>query len=174
MLVLGLLIGAVAGGVAGFFMGQNTRIAFNQRLPNNPGFPPFTQPRRQQTPPPAQPQQTPQPQPTPSGRGFPPAQNVLGAAQVQMVEQDSPADKAGLKVGDLITAVGSVKLDANHTLADLISAQKPGDKVDLSVTRGNQTMVITVTLGASPQDSTKAYLGIRYSTVPGNFRFPNG
>ncbi len=163
MLILGLLIGGLTGGVAGFFMGQNSRSALSQRFLQ-------TVPPMMQQPQPGQP--TPQPG---DRRGFPPAATVLGSASVESVEKDSPAEKAGLKAGDIITAVGSTKLDASHSLGDLIAAQKPGTKVDLSVTRGTQTMTITVELGTSAQDSSKAWLGIRYSTIPGGrSRFPNG
>lgn len=159
MLVLGLLIGGLTGGVAGFFMGQSSRGVVSQRFQQT--VPPFAQQPQtgQPTPQPGQPQPG-------TRRGFPPAATVLGSASVNTVEKDSPAEKAGMQVGDIITAVGSTKLDANHALGDLIAAQKPGAKVDLSVTRGTQTMTISVELGASAQDSTKAYLGIRYSTIP--------
>lgn len=164
MLILGLLIGGLTGGVAGYFAGQSSRIGLAQRIQ----LPSITQ-----QPQPSQPQSTPQPMPTPfTQRGLPPAANVLGAARVEEVEKDSPAEKAGLQVGDIITAVGTTKLDANHSLGDLIQAQKPGDKIDLSVTRGRQTMVISVELGKSAQDSTKAYLGIKYSTIPGGRWLP--
>lgn len=166
MLILGLLIGGLTGGVAGYFAGQSSRIGFAQRIQLLPAVTPQPQP--------AQPQSTPQPMPTPfAQRGLPPAINVLGAARVEEVEKDSPAEKAGLQVGDIITAVGTTKLDANHSLGDLIQAQKPGDKVDLSITRGRQTLVITVELGKSAQDSTKAYLGIKYSTIPGGRWLPS-
>lgn len=164
MLILGMLIGGLTGGVAGYFAGQSSRIGLAQRI-QLPSITPQPQP--------LQPQSTPQPIPTPfAQRGLPPAVNVLGAARVEEVEKDGPAEKAGLQVGDIITAVGTTKLDANHSLGDLIQAQKPGDKVDLSITRGRQTMVINVELGASSQDSTKAYLGIKYSTIPGGRWLP--
>ncbi len=163
MLILGLLIGGLTGGVAGYFAGQSSRVGLAQRI-QLPSFTPQPQP--------LQPQSTPQPSPPLAPRGLPPALNVLGAARVEEVEKDSPADKAGLQVGDIITAVGTTKLDANHSLGDLIQAQKPGDKVDLSITRGRQTMILNVELGKSPQDSTKAYLGIKYSTIPGGRWLP--
>jgi PDZ domain-containing secreted protein len=57
----------------------------------------------------------------------------------------------------------------------LIQARKPGEKVDLAVTRGSQTLTVSVELGASSQDSSKAYLGIRYTPmIPGGqFRSPS-
>lgn len=148
MLILGLLIGGLTGGVAGYLMGQTARPAANQV------YPPMMQ----------------QPTSRFGQRGFPPAANVLGAARVQDVDPDSPAEKAGLKVGDIITAVGSTKLDADHALGVLIQARQPGEKVDLSVTRGSQTMIVTVELGASSDDKSKAWLGIRFSMVPSGRR----
>ena len=86
------------------------------------------------------------------------------------------ADKAGLKVDDVITAVGSTKLSAQTALADAIKTYKPGDKVDLAVTRGSQTLTLPVELGAAADNKDTAWLGIRYTPViPGNrFRFPGG
>ena len=171
MLVLGLLIGGLTGGAAGFFMGQSRQ----QFIGRN--FPMPVPPMQQQPQQPQQPNQPDRRQATPvspNPRGLPPAQSVMGGAIVTQVEKDSPASKAGLQVEDIITAVDSTKLDANHALGDLIQAKKPGDKINLSITRGTQTLTITVELGASPTDSTKPYLGIYYSTVPGNRRLPNG
>ncbi len=159
MLILGLAIGGLAGGVTGYFMGQSTQTVAGKNLPM------MTQPNQPVPPSSQQPQATP-PSPT-NRRGFPSITNVLGAARVEEVEKDSPAEKAGLKVGDIITAVDSTKLDADHLLGDLIAARKPGNKVELSITRGTQTLIITAELGASAQDNTKAFLGIKYSTIPG-------
>jgi len=169
MLILGLLIGGLTGAIAGYFLGQSSRLQVSQVV--LPSSTPTAQPTQ-----PTQPQSQ---QPTPSTpsprRSFPPALNVLGGARVEEVEKDSPAAKAGLHVGDIITAVGASRLDASHSLADLIQAHKPGEKVDLSVTRGAQTLTITVELGAAAQDSKQAWLGIRYSTLPGGrFRLPGG
>ena len=181
MLILGVLIGLMSGGVAGFFIGQSSRVALGQNFQSLPQSR-FTNPQQNATPQAPQGQQ-PQPQATPfsrrgnngNGSGFPPAATVLNGARVDEVIANTPASKAGLQVGDIITAVGPTKLDANHTLADLIGTHKPGDKVDVSVTRGSQTMIVSVELGASSADSSKAYLGIQYSTMPGGqFRFPNG
>lgn len=160
MLVLGLVLGAALGGVAGFFAGQNTSV-ISRALPTNPA--------------PATPQPSaPRTERTPILPNLPRALTVLGGARVEEVEKDSPAEKAGLQVGDVITAVGSTKLNANTSLADVIKTYKPGDKVELSVTRGAQTLKLTVELGAAADNSAR--LGIRYvPLVPGGlFRFPDG
>lgn len=174
MLMVGLLIGALTGGVTGYVLGQSSRNAMAAQY--------F---QRQQNLPPVQPQPnqpvnpTPQPGPTSpfsrrgGGNGFPPAANVLNGVRIDQVDPNGPAGKAGVQVNDIVTAVGSTKLDANHSLADLIQAQKPGDAVVLSITRGAQTIQLTVTLGASSADSAKPLLGVTYSTLPGApFRFP--
>jgi putative serine protease PepD len=61
----------------------------------------------------------------------------------------SPADIAGLKVGDVVTAVDGDKVDAKHTLAVRMVAYGPGDTLTLTVVRGGNTMQMPVTLAAS-------------------------
>lgn len=63
---------------------------------------------------------------------------------------DSPAAKAGLKTGDVITAVGETKIDQNHSLTALLSQHQPGDKVNLTVLRDGKTLHLTATLGTMP------------------------
>lgn len=95
------------------------------------------------------------------------AGNYANGARVTSVESNSAADKAGLKAGDVISTVAGAKIDASHSFASLLQSHKPGDKIDLGITRGGQAMTISVTLGASPQNSNTAYLGIRYGAAPG-------
>ena len=181
MLILGLVLGLITGGVGGYFaarrmqpaVGQNFQ-PFGRQLPNQTQ-PNQTQPNQTQ-PNQTQPNQT-QPNQTQPNQTRPNA-NAVAGARVDQVVGDSPAAKAGLAVGDLITAIGGTKIDQTHALPDLIQAKKPGDSVDLAVTRGNQNLTITVTLGASAQSSTTAYLGISFTPMTpgggGRFRMPNG
>ena len=62
----------------------------------------------------------------------------------------SPADKAGLKDGDVIVAVDGDAVDAEHDLSTRILPHVPGDTVSLSVVRDGRTMDISVTLGTLP------------------------
>jgi len=96
---------------------------------------------------------------------FPPGQT---GAWIQTVEPNTPAEKAGLKPGDLIIAVDKTPVDENHRLVDLIRAYKPGDKVSLSVMRGNQRLTLEVTLGSRRLDTGQevAYLGVTYMEYP--------
>jgi hypothetical protein len=58
----------------------------------------------------------------------------------------------------------------------VIKTSKPGDKVDLAITRGSQTLTISVELGAAADNKSTAWLGIHYTPmIPGGrFRFPGG
>jgi S1-C subfamily serine protease len=68
------------------------------------------------------------------------------------VDQGSPASAAGLLRGDVITEVDGLALDSRHDLRDVIAAYAPGETVPLSVVRGDQTLVLTATLGAGDAD----------------------
>jgi len=68
------------------------------------------------------------------------------------VVDGSPAAKAGLREGDVITKVGSESIDEKHSLTSLLGKHQVGEKVRLSVTRDGKAQTIEVTLGAAPQD----------------------
>jgi S1-C subfamily serine protease len=52
------------------------------------------------------------------------------------VERGSPAEKAGLKNGDVILAVEGETVTSKRALSRLISEYKPGDEVTLTVIAG--------------------------------------
>ncbi len=58
----------------------------------------------------------------------------------------SPADKAGLKTNDIITAVEGQTIDQTHSLAQLIQRFAVGQKIKLSVFRDGKEQSIDVTL----------------------------
>jgi putative serine protease PepD len=73
-----------------------------------------------------------------------------GSARIACIVNGGPADSAGLKAGDLITALDGKPI-ANYTaLTAAISAAKPGEKVNLTVTRKGSTRHVSVTLVARP------------------------
>lgn len=59
---------------------------------------------------------------------------------------NSPAQKAGLKIGDLITAINGQKINQEKTLPDLLYQYKKGDAIELTVIRNNQEQKIKVQL----------------------------
>jgi serine protease Do len=58
----------------------------------------------------------------------------------------SPAEKAGLKAGDVIVTVDGQKLTSDLTLADVVGMKKPGEEVMVKVLRGKEELEVTVRL----------------------------
>ncbi|HVN22175.1 MAG TPA: Do family serine endopeptidase [Dongiaceae bacterium] len=67
---------------------------------------------------------------------------------VTQVEPDSPGAKAGLQVGDVITAIDGQKVNDAGELQVIVSQKQPGTKIDLAVLRDGKTMTIPLTLEA--------------------------
>jgi serine protease Do len=65
------------------------------------------------------------------------------------VSSNSPASKAGLQQGDIITGIDNITLDDTHSYLNILFTHKPGDQVTLVVVRGNKTLQVQVTLGQS-------------------------
>lgn len=59
---------------------------------------------------------------------------------------NSPAQKAGLKLGDIILAVGEQKISNTQSLPDALYARKKGEQVELTVLRDEQEMMVVVQL----------------------------
>lgn len=91
---------------------------------------------------------------------------VRSGALVQSVERGSPAADAGLKAGsvtaqlddgsavvlggDIITAIDGKAVRASDDVASAITAKKPGDEVDVTVRRGNETKTLKAKLADRP------------------------
>jgi len=64
---------------------------------------------------------------------------------------NSPAANAGLKEGDVITAVDGTAVNAGTDLSELMLPHQPGDTITLTVMRGSSKQEIKVTLGTLPE-----------------------
>ena len=64
----------------------------------------------------------------------------------------SPAEKAGLKDKDIITAVNGIKIGSAGSLSTLIGEYKPGDTVQLTVIREGKEIAVNVTLEGYKED----------------------
>jgi Zn-dependent M28 family amino/carboxypeptidase len=74
------------------------------------------------------------------------ATGVVGM-KLMGVRPDSPADKGGLKTGDIIIEFGGTPVKDLYSYTDALYAHKPGDVVKVVVMRGTQRVELTVTLG---------------------------
>lgn len=152
-LVLSVILGAVAGGVAGYFIGrEQARSAARDELSAWRGW--------------AQPQ-TLGPSPTPEATPFvPPRVEIPGfGALLTAVTPGSPADKAGLRAGDVIVAVDDERITLATDLADVIRRYKPGDEVRITYRRDGKEHSVRVALGQHPDDPNRPYLGVMYTSA---------
>lgn len=62
------------------------------------------------------------------------------------VVKNSPADKAGLKIGDIVVEAGGKKVDLYHSLSSIISDYKKGDKLEVKILRSGEEKMLNVTL----------------------------
>ncbi|MFF4216969.1 S1C family serine protease [Streptomyces nondiastaticus] len=69
------------------------------------------------------------------------------------VTPGGPADKAGLKPGDVITKLDDTAIDSGPTLISEIWTHKPGDKVTVTYTRDGKQSTAQITLGERKGDS---------------------
>ncbi|MFB6873182.1 trypsin-like peptidase domain-containing protein [Streptomyces sp. NPDC056323] len=76
-----------------------------------------------------------------------------GAGGTEAVSKDGPADRAGLKAGDVITKFNDTAIDSGPTLIGEIWTHKPGDHVTLTYERDGRTATAEVTLGERSGDS---------------------
>lgn len=79
-----------------------------------------------------------------------------GAAVVSRVQDGTPADEAGLKAGDIITAINGQKLNKYLQVSNLISSMQPGDEVALTINRNGEQQKLTVTLGSRAEGMASA------------------
>jgi serine protease Do len=98
-------------------------------------------------------------------------------AVVTNVEKGGPADKAGLKLGDVILAYNGKKIEDPTELPRLVAATKPGDKATLEVWRNAKAERLALNVGefpaeakaasrAKPAKDTHDNLGLAVSELP--------
>jgi membrane-associated protease RseP (regulator of RpoE activity) len=176
LLAIGLAIGSAIGYRVGTVEGAQ------QALANRPAAP-ATAPN----------QQAPQDQPAPRGFNLPfqqlPALNPGGpylgvtfqmitpeiAAQegitgttgalVREVTADGPAAKAGLKAGDVVSAINGQPVDEENDLRARVAAFKPNDEITLTIVKGTAN-------GPIDQRDVKVKLGERPAAQSFNFEMP--
>jgi membrane-associated protease RseP (regulator of RpoE activity) len=155
-LLLGVACGVVGGGMIGYMLGRGTiwRQAASQGggTEETPWCPPGMPCEPEQPPVTLQPQQQPLPVVP---------QNAMGALILEVVP-GTPAERAGLRPGDIIVSVDGRQIGPGQQLSSLIKQYSPGDRVVLSVLRNQgETIQVNVQLVANPQNAAQGYLGVR-------------
>jgi len=85
------------------------------------------------------------------------------------VEKDSPADKAGLEEGDIISEFDGKSVKSSEMLVTEVRKRKPGDTISLKIEREDKSQRIKVTLGEyTEQDIMKEF----EAKFPALFRIP--
>ena len=76
-------------------------------------------------------------------------------AVVRVVNEDSPAEKAGLKENDIITKADDEDITSSNDLVSKIKKASKGDKITLTVYRQGEEKTIELTVDETKQDTAK-------------------
>ena len=76
-------------------------------------------------------------------------QDASGTTQPAVVT-GSPADKAGVKDGDIVTSIEGIAINGEHPLDAVLTQFAPGRTVTLGINRSGKTLELQVTLGTRP------------------------
>lgn len=80
--------------------------------------------------------------------------------KVTTVEPSSPADGAGIRVGQTITALNGVPVSERDQILETLASLKPGQTTTVKIGDEEKTVVLT----EHPSDATKGYLGIQFDS----------
>jgi serine protease Do len=70
--------------------------------------------------------------------------------RIMTVHADSPAAKAGLRANDIIRLFDGKTIATQNDLYNVMQTKRPGNEVALEVTRGEDTIILRITLGRRP------------------------
>ena len=76
--------------------------------------------------------------------------NLVVGVYVKSIEDFSAAEKAGVKVGDVIVEADGKKITSMNELNEIKNSHKIGDELKIKVNRNNKTEELTLTLGEQP------------------------
>lgn len=70
--------------------------------------------------------------------------------QVQTVERNSPAARAGIRQGDVVTAINGAAVDSSRALVRTVAGTQPGGTLRLTLTRDGRQQEVAVQVGRRP------------------------
>ncbi len=98
--------------------------------------------------------------------------DIPQGALVQSVTRNSCGDKAGLRVSDIIVAVGETTVTSIDTLYQALRPYRAGDTVTMTVFRSGETVELTITFDAAPGESVEEPTEEPSYEFPWDYFFP--
>jgi len=96
------------------------------------------------------------------------------------VMPETPAEAAGVKIGDLIVEFAGKKTRTMYELRTTVAGTRPGRKVKVNVVRRGKPTILALTVGEQPEEApllamgeqsiTAEELGLRVQSIPAQFR----
>jgi serine protease Do len=77
-------------------------------------------------------------------------EDAPGGAKINLVSPKSAAEKAGLKVNDVVTQINAKKVLGMESMINIVQKYKPGDEITIKLLRAEEEMEIKATLGKRP------------------------
>lgn len=85
-----------------------------------------------------------------------PTYKLVKGVYIRSIEDFSPAQKAGLKAGDIITKADGTEVDSVEKLNEIKNKHNVGDTMELTINRDGNEQTITVTLAETPSDTNSS------------------
>ncbi len=76
-------------------------------------------------------------------------------ALINRVEPDSPAEEAGIEVGDVILSFDGTPIDQHSELPPLVGMERPGTEAEMTIWRWGERQTLEVTLGEREADAVE-------------------
>lgn len=92
--------------------------------------------------------------------------NNQKGAVIIAIEEDSPAQNAGLKVWDLITKVNNKEVKSPSELKNIIGTFNPKERITLTIIRDKKEQTISLTLAKAKEEQTQT-LGAKVGGISG-------
>ncbi len=73
-----------------------------------------------------------------------------GECKITQVSPDSPAAKAGIKIGDIVKKFGGKDVKSFSQLVEMVGKKKPKDKVTVELIRDGKTITVELQIGKRP------------------------
>ncbi|HET6163828.1 MAG TPA: PDZ domain-containing protein, partial [Planctomycetota bacterium] len=84
---------------------------------------------------------------------YPGTESDGGGVKLEQVVDGSPAEKAGLQAGDVITALGDRTIGSDEELREAIASHQSGEKVRVTFLRDGEKRRTSARLGKAPSES---------------------